>query len=234
MRELVLDTETTGLDPTNGDRLVEIGAVEVFNYIPTGKTYHVYINPERSMPTAAFEVHGLSEEFLRDKPVFAAVAEAFLEFIAADRVVIHNAAFDIAFLNMELTRAGLPAIAPDRVVDTLALARLKHPAGPNSLDALCSRYGVDNSRRTKHGALLDAELLADVYLELQGGRQAGLGLQTVIEAAASRSSAPDFAYVAKVRPVPLIRQARAEELQAHAALIEAMGEAALWRKYLNA
>ena len=231
MRELVLDTETTGLDPRNGDRLVEIGAVEVFNYIPTGNTFHVYINPERSMPTAAFEVHGLSEEFLSDKPVFDSVADAFVDFVGSDNLVIHNAAFDMAFINVELGRSGRSEIGPAQVVDTLQIARGRHPAGPNSLDALCSRYGIDNSKRTKHGALLDAELLAEVYLELRGGRQAGLGLQTLSEVTASRAAAPDHAYVARQRPEALLRRGNAQEAADHAAFIESIGEKALWGKY---
>ncbi len=231
MRELVLDTETTGLDPRGGDRLVEIGAVEVINYVPTGNAYHVYINPQRSMPTAAFEVHGLSEDFLSDKPLFHDVASGFLDFVATDNLVIHNAAFDMGFINMELQGAGLAAIPPERVVDTLQIARRKHPSGPNSLDALCSRYGIDNSKRTKHGALLDAELLAEVYLELRGGRQAGLGLQTRVEASTQHIGHNTETYRATLRPTPLVRQSCPEEAEAHAAFVEGIGENALWRKY---
>src|SRR5262249_53227089 len=152
----VLDTETTGLDPYQGDRLVEVGCVELFNGIPTGQSFHRYINPERDMPTAAFEVHGLSGEFLKDKPPFREIADEFLAFIDGAALVIHNAAFDIGFLNAELERSGKPLVPRERIVDTLLLARRKHPAGPNRLDDLCARYGIDNTRRTKHGALLDA------------------------------------------------------------------------------
>ncbi|MEM8813877.1 MAG: DNA polymerase III subunit epsilon [Pseudomonadota bacterium] len=231
MRELVLDTETTGLDPKGGDRLVEIGAVEVINYVATGNVYHVYINPQRSMPTAAFEVHGLSEEFLSDKPLFNDVASGFLEFVAADNLVIHNAAFDMGFINTELEAVGLPAVPSERVVDTLQIARRKHPSGPNSLDALCSRYGIDNSKRTKHGALLDAELLAEVYLELRGGRQAGLGLQTRVEASTRRAGHDTESYRATLRPTPLSKPLCPAEAEAHAAFVQELGENAVWRKY---
>src|ERR1700752_3144562 len=174
MREIVLDTETTGLNPLSGYRLVEIGCVEIFNLMPTGQTFHRHINPERDMPAEPFAVHGLSGEFLADKPLFAHVVEEFLEFIADAPLVIHNASFDIAFINAELDRIKRPAIARDRLVDTLLLARRKHPGVSNRLDDLCSRYSIDNSRRTKHGALLDAELLAEVYIDLIGARQSQL------------------------------------------------------------
>lgn len=232
MREIVLDTETTGLDPLGGDRLVEIGAVEIVNTIPTGRTFHVYVNPERSVPLEAFEVHGLSEDFLRDKARFAAVADDFLEFVADDKLVIHNAAFDIGFLNMELGRAGRQQIPPHQVVDTLQIARRKHPAGPNSLDALCSRYGIDATRRVKHGALLDAQLLAEVYLELQGGRQAGLGLQTVVEVAASVTASSTRLYVAIQRPGgPRPPAADERTLREHAAFVRTLGDQPLWHRY---
>src|SRR5258707_11182137 len=178
MREIVLDTETTGLDPLRGDRLVEIGCVEIYNRMPTGQTFHVYFNPERDMPAEAFAVHGLSSEFLADKPFFADKVEEFLTFIAEAPLVIHNASFDIGFINAELDRAKLPPIPRDRLVDTLLLARRKHPGVSNRLDDLCSRYAIDNSRRTKHGALLDAELLAEVYIDLIGARQSQLVLAT--------------------------------------------------------
>src|SRR6187401_701916 len=174
MREIVLDTETTGLDPAQGHRLVELGCIELLNGIPTGATFHAYINPERDMPAEAFAVHGLSAEFLSTKPLFHEVADAFLEFIADAPLVIHNASFDIGFINAELDRIKRPAIARDRLVDTLLLARRKHPGVSNRLDDLCSRYAIDNSRRTKHGALLDAELLAEVYIDLIGARQSQL------------------------------------------------------------
>src|SRR6201746_2427682 len=176
MREIVLDTETTGLDPLRGDRLVEIGCVEIINRMPTGESFHRHINPERDMPAEAFAVHGLSSEFLADKPLFAHVVEEFLEFIADAPLVIHNASFDISFINAELDRIKRPAIPRERLVDTLLLARRKHPGVSNRLDDLCSRYAIDNSRRTKHGALLDAELLAEVYVDLVGARQSQLVL----------------------------------------------------------
>ncbi|MCL2385457.1 MAG: DNA polymerase III subunit epsilon, partial [Alphaproteobacteria bacterium] len=174
MREIIFDTETTGLDAGDGHRIVEIGCVELFNIIPTGESFHLYLNPERDMPEEAFRVHGLSTAFLADKPLFAQVAGDLLKFIGEAKIVAHNAEFDLQFLNKELDRLGLPLFVKDRVVDTLALARRKFPGATNSLDALCARFGIDTSRRTKHGALLDAELLAEVYAELTGGRQAVL------------------------------------------------------------
>jgi DNA polymerase-3 subunit epsilon len=183
MREIVLDTETTGFDALNGDRLVEIGCIELFNRIPTGKTFQRYINPERDVPMAAFQVHGLSTEFLIDKPKFAEIIDDFLEFIGDAPLVIHNAEFDMKFINVELERHGRIAVAATRAVDTVQMARKKFPGAPASLDALCKRYNIDNSNRTLHGALLDAQLLAEVYLELTGGRQAGLSL--TVEAAAA-------------------------------------------------
>ena len=181
MREIVLDTETTGFDAVGGDRLVEIGCIELLNHIPTGRTFHRYLNPEREMPTAAFQVHGLSTEFLADKPKFAEVADALLGFLGEDRIVAHNAEFDMKFLNVELEKLGKVALPMMRAVDTVQIARKKFPGAPASLDALCKRFNIDNSSRTLHGALLDAQLLAEVYLELLGGRQAGLGLVTEIE-----------------------------------------------------
>ncbi len=231
MREIVLDTETTGLEALGGDRVVEIGCVELINHIPTGQTYHVYINPERSMPREAFNVHGLSEEFLRDKPKFAQIASAFAEFIDGARLVIHNAAFDVGFLNAEFARLNIPAIPQEMVVDSLQLARRRHPAGPNSLDALCSRYGIDNSKRTRHGALLDAELLAEVYIELIGGKQAALLLNDSGGGYRSRSGMPSRRGPARVREVPLPPRFHAEERAAHDDLVQKMGEAAIWRKY---
>jgi DNA polymerase-3 subunit epsilon len=227
MREIVLDTETTGLDPLRGDRLVEIGCVEMLNRIPTGQNYHVYINPERDMPIEAFNVHGLSAEFLADKPLFAAVADEFLTFIADSPLVIHNASFDIGFINAELTRLGRTVLGFDRVVDTLALARRRHPGGPNRLDDLCARYGIDLSRRTKHGALLDSELLADVYAELAGGRQAALILDSAEVNAARQAGNASV----RQRPVPLPPRISATEAAAHAAFVASLGEGALWRDY---
>ena len=180
MRELVLDTETTGFDPQQGDRIVEIGAVELINQMPTGRTYHQYINPERAMPNDAFEVHGLGDDFLRDKPVFKQIAQEFLDFVGTDKMVIHNAAFDMKFLNAELGWLNLPQLPWEQALDTLAIARKKFPGSPASLDALCRRFNIDNSNRTLHGALLDSEILAEVYLELLGGRQHGLEIDTQI------------------------------------------------------
>ncbi|MEM6901970.1 MAG: DNA polymerase III subunit epsilon [Pseudomonadota bacterium] len=176
MREIILDTETTGIDPNEGHRIVEIGCVEVINNVPTGRTYHQYINPERDMPAEAERVHGLSEQFLSDKPVFAEIVGAFTEFIGADQMVIHNAGFDMKHINAELTRLGMPPWPMAQATDSLAIARKRYPGAQASLDALCRRFGVDNSNRQVHGALLDAQLLAEVYLELRGGREPGLGL----------------------------------------------------------
>ncbi|CAM5774137.1 DNA polymerase III subunit epsilon [Bosea minatitlanensis] len=231
MREIVLDTETTGVEAHNGDRIVEIGCVELVNHCPSGRTFHVYINPERSMPVEAYNVHGLSEEFLSDKPVFAAVAQDFAEFIAGAKLVIHNAAFDIGFINMEFKRLGMAPVEPAFVVDTLSMARRKHPGASNSLDALCSRYGIDNSRRTKHGALLDSEILAEVYIELIGGKQASLGLG--VEAAAGRPglAAPMLERPQRQRPLaPRLDQAA---LAAHEAFILKSLKAPLWKGYLG-
>ncbi|MCA1299682.1 DNA polymerase III subunit epsilon [Stappia indica] len=231
-REISFDTETTGLNPRGGDRLVEIGGVELINHVPTGRSYHVYLNPERDMPIEAFNVHGLSEEFLADKPLFADVAEEFLEFVGDGLLVIHNASFDMGFINMELERVGRPPIANEQVLDTLALARRKHPGSPASLDALCSRYGIDNSRRTKHGALLDAEILAEVYLELIGGKQAGLALMAEDDGAVGGDGTQDRAAgPALQRPQPLPARLTEAALEQHKAFIAGMGEKALWRGY---
>ncbi|WP_428688700.1 DNA polymerase III subunit epsilon [Roseibium sp.] len=235
MREISFDTETTGLNPRGGDRLVEIGGVELINHIATGNSYHVYINPQRDMPEEAFRVHGLSAEFLSDKPLFEHVADEFLEFVGDATLVIHNAAFDMGFINEELKRAGRRTIPNTQVLDTLEIARRKHPTGPNSLDALCSRYGIDNSRRVKHGALLDAEILAEVYLELIGGRQTALGLVPEEEEMSSggQSTAPGElgTFNARKRPNPLAPLLQGNELEAHKAFIEGMGENAIWGKY---
>lgn len=228
LREVILDTETTGLDPANGDRIVEIGAVELMNHLPTGQTFHVYINPERDMPKEAEAVHGLSAAFLKDKPVFAAVARDFLDFIGDATLIIHNANFDMAFLNAELGFLRLPALLPERVVDTLHIARQKHPGSANSLDALCRRYGIDNSKRTKHGALLDSELLAEVYLELIGGRQTAL----ILEASrVKRTATVVSATIALQRPSPLPSRLTAEERQAHALFLSGLGENSLWKEH---
>jgi DNA polymerase III subunit epsilon len=227
MREIVLDTETTGFDPETGDRIVEIGALELLNHVATGRTFHQYLNPERAVPEAAVEVHGLTTAFLSDKPVFAAVVDAFLDFIGDARLVIHNASFDMKFLNAELGWAGRPPLAPHRALDTLELARRRFPGAPNSLDALCRRYGVDNSGREKHGALLDSELLAEVYMELTGGRQPGFTLV----AAGTVSEAERANWKPPARPRPLFPRITAAEAAAHEAFVETLGEAALWRRY---
>ena len=228
IREIVLDTETTGLSPAGGDRLVEIGCVELMNHIPTGKTHHIYINPERSMPEEAFKVHGLSDEFLADKPVFKAVAAGFLDFIGDGTLVIHNAPFDMGFLNAELEWAGLPALT-NAVIDTVMVARQKHPGARVSLDALCKHYGIDNSRRTLHGALLDSEILAEVYLELIGGKQVSLAL--VEDLALGQAGVGGTRPPALPRPAPLPARISAAEARAHAAFVEKMGEAAIWARY---
>ncbi|MBA2126128.1 DNA polymerase III subunit epsilon [Hyphomicrobium methylovorum] len=228
MREIVLDTETTGLDPKTGDRLIEIGAVELFNRIPTGREYHCFINPERNVPEEAQRIHGISTEFLIGKPLFRDVMKDFLAFIGDDQLVIHNAQFDVMFLNFELQRERQNPLSFDRVVDTLALARRRHPAGPNSLDALCKRYGIDNSKRTKHGALVDSLLLAEVYVELLGERQATFGLQTANTALASADRRPGKRVAAKARPTPLPSRVTEADVAAHHAFIEAMGEKSLW------
>ncbi|WP_373502522.1 DNA polymerase III subunit epsilon [Aestuariivirga sp.] len=230
VREIILDTETTGLDPRTGDRIVEIGAVELLNHLPTGQSFHVYINPERDMPAEAQAVHGLSVAFLADKPIFASIAKDFLEFIGESVLVIHNASFDIGFLNAELGFLRLPSIPPERVIDTLHLARQKHPGSANSLDALCRRYGIDNSKRTKHGALLDSELLAEVYLELIGGRQTALILESRIQ---KKTVAVDQRQASRERPFPLASRLTDQEREAHAAFVAALGDEALWKQALN-
>jgi DNA polymerase-3 subunit epsilon len=229
MREIVLDTETTGLDPYQGHRLVEIGCIELVNRIPSGQTFHCYLNPQRDMPAEAFAVHGLSADFLRDKTMFVEVAEELLAFLGDAPLVIHNAGFDIAFLNSELERAGRPVIGRERLVDTLLIARRKHPGGANRLDDLCARYAIDNSRRTKHGALLDAELLAEVYVELIGARQA----QLVLSQAAIGGEAQPSVTLIRVRPVPLAVRIGVEERAAHRAFVATLGEAAIWRDYIT-
>lgn len=233
MREIILDTETTGLDPQKGDRLIEIGCIELINRIPSGREYHCFIDPERDVPKEAEAVHGISTEFLRGKPKFAEVARDFLGFIGEDGLVIHNAAFDIGFLNFELGRLSLGQIAMDRVTCTLQLARRRHPAGPNNLDALCKRYGIDNTKRTKHGALVDSLLLAEVYIELLGARQAAF-----VELSAGTSSplggeiAPAQRGNALQRPAPLPPRLSAEMESAHAAFVQTLGEKAIWRRFI--
>lgn len=227
MRQIVLDTETTGLSPDDGHRLVELGCLEIFNHVPTGNTFHRYLNPERDMPEGAFRVHGLSAEFLSDKPSFAAIAGEFLDFIGGDELVIHNASFDMAFLNHELKRAGLASIAFGRAVDTLAIARKKFPGAQNSLDALCKRFNIDNSGRVKHGALLDAELLAEVYLELMGGRQPGLVLDASSAPLRDGTASPPR----RARPAPLGPRLSAEERADHDAFLATLGAEPLWRSF---
>ncbi|EYD74160.1 DNA polymerase III epsilon subunit [Rubellimicrobium mesophilum DSM 19309] len=232
MREIVLDTETTGFEPETGDRIVEIGAVELFNHLPTKRHFHVYVNPERPMPEAAFAVHGLGDDFLRDKPVFAEVARDFVEFIGDARLVIHNAAFDMKFLNHELGRIGYPPMPMDRAIDTVLMARRKFPGAPASLDALCRRFGIDNSARTLHGALLDSEILAEVYLELIGGRQPDFGLsaEPSTPARAERAEQVDGTWRPRPRPVPLPPRITEEEAAAHAGFVASLGDGALWNR----
>ncbi|MEX0309991.1 MAG: DNA polymerase III subunit epsilon [Tateyamaria sp.] len=228
MREIVLDTETTGFDPDSGDRIVEIGAIELIRHVPTDNVFHEYIDPERSMPQEAFEVHGLGDDFLRGKPKFAAIGPKFLEFIGDAKLVIHNAAFDMKFLNAELKWLGLPQIPYDRAIDTLDIARRRFPGSPASLDALCRRFGIDNSARTLHGALLDSEILAEVYLELIGGRQPDFGLSTTGGSAGSAIDVENWTPPPRPRSLPprLTEQERA----AHARFVDELGETALWPK----
>jgi DNA polymerase-3 subunit epsilon len=228
-REIVMDTETTGLSPLTGDRVVEIGCVELFNHVPTGRHFHKYINPDRAMTEEAFQVHGLSDEFLRDKPRFADVADEMLEFFGDAALIAHNAPFDVQFLNFELEKAGRRTLR-NQVIDTVVVARDKHPGARVSLDALCKHYGIDNSRRTLHGALLDSEILADVYLELIGGRQVTLAL--VEETVVARGEIV-IARPAPQRPSPLPPRLDDEQRAAHLALIRTMGEAALWGYYAD-
>jgi DNA polymerase-3 subunit epsilon len=227
MREIVFDTETTGLNANGGDRLVELGCVELHNHIATGRTFHAFLNPGRTVPADAVAIHGLDDAFLSDKPVFAAVVDAFLDFVEDSPLVAHNATFDRGFINMELSRMERPEFANERFVDTLVLARRRHPAGPNSLDALCARYRIDNSARTKHGALLDAEILAEVYVELLGGRQADLGLSQTAGAAAVTVSQTATVQ----RPAPLPSRLSEAEAQAHQAFVKDLGKKALWLKF---
>lgn len=228
MREIVLDTETTGLDPGQGHRLVELGCIELLNRIPTGATFHTYLNPERDVPAEAFAIHGLSAEFLKGHKRFIEIADEFLAFIGSAPLVIHNASFDHAFLCAELKLAERVLIARERLVDTLLLARRKHPAGPNRLDDLCVRYGIDNSRRTKHGALLDAEILAEVYVELIGARQAQLGLA---DSGERRLDGADGIILIRERPRQLAPRLSDAELAAHREFVAGLGKDALWRDY---
>lgn len=229
MREIIFDTETTGLDK-NDDRIIEIGCVELENRFPTGRTYHVYINPQgKQVHPDALRIHGISNEQLQDKPTFPEIAEDFLTFTEGAKLVAHNAMFDLGFINAELQRIGQLPISVDRVVDTLALARRKHPMGPNTLDALCKRYGIDNSRRTLHGALLDSEILADVYIELIGGKQGALGLGSVDRSvnAENRDMTASHGYI-RARAEKLPPRLTREEERAHKQLLDQIGEKALW------
>lgn len=242
MREIVLDTETTGFDPFSGDRIVEIGAVELFNHMPTGETFHVYINPQRSMPAEAFAVHGIGPDLLeppqplqsgqvnlKDKPLFAAVGQKFLDFVRDSKMVIHNASFDMKFLNAELDWLGLPKLPMEQALDTLAIARKRFPGSPATLDALCRRFGIDNSNRTLHGALLDSEILAEVYLELIGGRQPDFGLS--VEAGTGQGGAAVDEWRPTQRSTPLPPRLTSQERAAHEEFIDKMGEEAVWKNY---
>lgn len=231
-REIVLDTETTGLDWAKGDRVIEIGCVELVNHIPTGANFHVYIDPQRPVHPDAMRVHGITDEFLKGKPLFAQIADEFMTFIAEATLVIHNASFDIGFLNSEIGRLGHPPISIERVIDTLTLARRKHPGAANSLDALCARYGIDNSKRTHHGALLDSEILAEVYGELIGGRQAALGLSPAIGRSAPDATGITTALLRK-RPAPLPQRLTQDELQTHEQFVAGLTGPSIWSDYLG-
>ncbi|KQQ78512.1 DNA polymerase III subunit epsilon [Rhizobium sp. Leaf321] len=231
MREIIFDTETTGLE-SKADRIIEIGGIELINNFPTGRTLHLYINPgDRKVHPDALAVHGITDESLKDKPLFAQVAQQIIDFFDGARWIAHNANFDIGFINAEFERIGLPPVPPENVVDTLSMARRKHPMGPNSLDALCRRYGIDNGHRTKHGALLDSELLAEVYIEMTGGRQAALGLvgadqpRNVIEI-------EDVVVTAiAARPRHLPPRISEDDIAAHAAMVSGLKDKAVWLKY---
>ncbi|PDS79404.1 DNA polymerase III subunit epsilon [Rhizobium sp. L43] len=237
MREIIFDTETTGLD-NRADRIIEIGGIELFNHFPTGNVIHIFINPgDQKVHPDALAVHGITDEFLKDKKPFADVAEEILTFFGDAKWIAHNATFDMGFINAEFARIGLPPILPERVVDTLSMARRKHPMGPNSLDALCRRYGIDNSHRTKHGALLDSELLAEVYIEMIGGRQAAFGLSTATSGQNGRGdrAEEDDVVIASVleRPRPLAPRLSQSEAQAHEALVAKLGDKGIWAKYAD-
>jgi len=235
LREIVLDTETTGLDALKGDRLIELGCVEIVNRVPTGREFHRFINPEtRDVHPDAERIHGISTAFLKDKPLFRDVYADFLDFISDAPLVIHNAPFDIGFINMELEKVGQKSIDMARVTDTLQLARRKHPAGPNTLDALCKRYGIDNSKRTKHGAIMDSLLLAEVYVELLGEPQASLGLTTARPTSAGKArstAAPALSVSSLRRPSPLPSRLTDSVVDAHAKAVQGLGDKAVWLKY---
>ena len=227
MREIVLDTETTGLDPGTGDKIVEIGAVELWNHLPTGKTFHKYLNPERNMPEEAQAVHGLTEDFLRDKPLFSQIVDDFLRFIKDSKLIIHNASFDMKFINAELELAKKSKLSGDIAIDTLSIARKKFPGSPASLDALCRRFNIDNSARTLHGALLDSEILAEVYLELIGGRQPDFGLSDINTN--DNKKLEENRQTTK-RPEPLKKRLTEEEEKAHSVYVKKLGENSVWHK----
>lgn len=230
MREIIFDTETTGLD-NKADRVIEIGGIELMNHFPTGRTFHVYINPgDRKVHPDALAVHGITDEFLKDKPSFAGIVAELQEFFDGAKWIAHNATFDMGFINAEFDRLGIPPVPADMVIDTLALARRKHPMGPNSLDALCRRYGIDNSHRTKHGALLDSELLAEVYIEMLGGRQAALGL-TSVDNRRQTTEITEVIEISYERPRPLAPRLSAVEAEGHGRLVARLGGKAIWSKY---
>ena len=234
MREIIFDTETTGLE-TRLDRIIEIGGIELINNFPTGRTLHLYINPgDRQVHPDALAVHGITDEFLKDKPSFADVAQDIIEFFDGAKWIAHNATFDMGFINAEFDRLGIPPVPTDRVVDTLSMARRKHPMGPNSLDALCRRYGIDNAHRTKHGALLDSELLAEVYIEMTGGRQAALGLGGGEQGSAIIEVEELVVATTLVRPRSLPSRLTPEDVEAHAAMIAGLKDKAIWLKYGSA
>ncbi len=228
-REIVLDTETTGLDPLGGDRIVEIGCVELFNHVPTGSHFHTYINPDRDMPEAAYKVHGLSEQFLSDKPLFAAIREEFLAFLQDSTLIIHNAPFDLGFLNAELAAINFPPLK-NPVIDTVELARQKHPGARVGLDALCKHYGIDNSRRTLHGALLDSQILAEVYLELIGGRQVAMALGLSDSQPADQQVIEKKTYAPRKNPAPPLTK---QQQSGHARLLQSLGKQPIWNRYSN-
>ena len=230
MREIVLDTETTGLDPETGDRIVEIGAIELWNHLPTGKTFHKYLNPERNMPEEALAVHGLTEEFLKDKPVFSQIADDFLAFIKDSKLIIHNASFDMKFINAELALVEKTRLPGNIAIDTLGIARKKFPGSPASLDALCRRFNIDNSARTMHGALLDSEILAEVYLELIGGRQPDFGLSD--EHNTGETKVDEKRQVFK-RPKPLKNRLTVKDEEAHREFVKKLGANAMWNKLVT-
>ena len=232
MREIVFDTETTGLRAEEGDRIIELGAVELENRFPTGRNFHTYINPDgKAVDPGAYNVHGISDADLADKPLFADIAQDFLDFVSEANLVAHNAGFDMGFINAELARLGMPPFPAERVIDTLMIARRRHPMGPNSLDALCQRYAIDNSHRDKHGALLDSELLAEVYIELNGGRQASLLLDTDSASESETGSREIAVRERRQRPHPLGSRLSADDETRHRAFVETLGDDAIWKRY---